>query len=275
MNRAIVFSGSHSRHLYVLSRIVDLFDDVLIILMEREDLIPSPDDNLDPLDRSNFIRHFRDRKEVEIRQYGELAPNMIYGSKSYISVSPDQLNSLDTAKLVSNFDADYCFIFGTNLILDPVLSVLPEKAINLHLGLSPWYRGSATLFWPFYFLEPQFAGYTFHYVSAKPDAGQILHQGCPKLVAGDGIHDVGARCVIAAAESFKSLCAEFILRGNLQGVEQTTSGRVWRGIDFHASHLRLIYNQYNNDIVDHYLEGKLSQRMPKLYSCLPPLLLNQ
>ena len=48
------------------------------------------------------------------------------------------------------------------LNFDPTFAVLPKEKINLHLGLSPWFKGSVTLFWPFYHLMPQFCGSTFH-----------------------------------------------------------------------------------------------------------------
>ena len=36
-------------------------------------------------------------------------------------------------------------------------NIVQKKNLNLHLGLSPWYKGSATLFWPFYFLQPNYS----------------------------------------------------------------------------------------------------------------------
>ena len=88
---------------------------------------------------------------------------------------------------VKQFNADFCFIFGANLILDPVIENLPQNKINLHLGLSPWYKGAATLYWPFYNLKPQFCGVTFHQITKDADAGEIIHQCVPKLEYGDKI----------------------------------------------------------------------------------------
>ena len=52
------------------------------------------------------------------------------------------------------------------------------------------------------------------------------------------------------------------------GKVQKTSGRNWRGSDFHASQLRVIYDLFNDQIVDHYLSGDLGHEQPKLFSCL-------
>ena len=49
-------------------------------------------------------------------------------------------------------------------------------------------------------------------------------------------------------------------------MKQKTSGRNWRGIDFHASQLRLIYDLFENKIVDKF-RRKTSTESSKLYSC--------
>ena len=49
---------------------------------------------------------------------------------------------------------DACFISGTPIIKERIMSKLPEYTINLHLGLIPNYKGPITMFWPFLFLEP-------------------------------------------------------------------------------------------------------------------------
>ena len=47
-------------------------------------------------------------------------------------------------------------------------------------------------------------------------------------------------------------------------------GKNWIGSDFHASQLRVIYELFNDDIVDRYLNGELEQKKPKIFSCITP-----
>ena len=170
--------------------------------------------------------------------------------------------------MIKDFEPDFCFIFGVDLILSPTIDVLPKDKVNLHLGLSPWYKGGATLFWPFYHLAPQFCGSTFHNISKEADAGDIIHQCVPKLEIGDGIHDVGVKCVLKAAEDLPLMFDYWKRKRCFKKKEQKTSGRNWRGVDFHAYQLRVIYDLFDNKIVDKYLNGELDQRKPDLYSCL-------
>ena len=152
------------------------------------------------------------------------------------------------------------------MIKAPLINILPENKINLHLGLSPWYKGAATLFWPFYFLQPQYAGITFHQIVEEADAGEIIHQSVPKLHKNDTIHDVGARCVEIASSQIKQLATQYIKNGFLKGQKQKTSGKLWLRSDFTPMHLRVIYDLYEDKIVDLYLKGNLSSKLPKIFN---------
>ena len=266
--KLILFSGDHPRHLFVNNEVLKYFDDVLVIVMQREELLPKPPNELNEHDKKLFKMHFENRHRVESAIYGDLNAREVFKNFNSIFVKPNELNSELVADKVKKFNADFCFIFGVDLILDPVIDALPADKINLHLGLSPWYKGGATLFWPFYHLEPQFCGSTFHQITKKADAGEIIHQCVPELLSGDTIHDVGARCVVKARDELNSIFSHWKKSRGFDGMLQTTSGRNWRGVDFHASQLRVIYDLYQDKIVDSYLSRSLSNRKPKLISCI-------
>tara|TARA_B100001093_G_C26749131_1_gene980294 strand:+ start:251 stop:1057 length:807 start_codon:yes stop_codon:yes gene_type:complete len=266
--KLILFSGSHPRHLYVNRNLPNYFDEVLVIVMQREELLPKPPTSLNNRDKNLFVDHFKNRNIVELSTYGDLNTEEVFKDFKTIYLQPSELNTESIAEEIKIFDADFAFIFGVDLILDPLISKLPHNKINLHLGLSPWYRGSATLFWPFYFLQPQFCGSTFHQITKTADAGEIIHQCIPKLEQGDKIHDVGAKCVKKAAEDIPILMQHWLRHRTFQGKLQKTTGRNWRSMDFHASHLRVIYELFEDNIVDSYLRGELEQRLPTLFSCL-------
>lgn len=268
MKKAIFFSGDHPRHLYVLKSIIEVFEKVEIVIMKREKLMPILPDNLAKIDKKNFKKHFSDRKIIENKFFGNININKDFNGINISWVNPEHFNSKKICDLVKDFKPDIAFVFGTDLIKHPLIDLLPKNKINLHLGLSPWYKGAATLFWPFYHLLPQFSGVTFHQINSNPDAGEIIHQSCPKLYREDGIHDVSVRCVIDAAADAKKIFKKFYIEKDLKGKKQISSGRVWKSNDFQIQHLRIIYNLFNNDIVKYYLEKKLSKTKPKLFSSI-------
>lgn len=266
--KLILFSGDHPRHLFVNKKVVEYFEEIFVIVMQREELLPKPPSELNDHDKKLFQMHFENRYKVESVVYGDLSAYEVFRNVNSIFIKPNELNSELIADKVKKFNADFCFIFGVGLILDPVIDALPKDKINLHLGLSPWYKGGATLFWPFYHLEPQFCGSTFHQITKQADAGEIIHQCVPELLSGDTIHDVGARCVVKARDELSTIFSYWRRSHGFEGKLQSTSGRNWRGIDFHPSQLRVIYDLYQDKIVDNYLSGSLSNRMPKLISCI-------
>lgn len=258
--KLLLFSGSHSRHLFVNKKILDFFDESLVIVMERESVFPLPPDQITSRDKDLFKKHFSLRKITEEKYFGDLDAKKIFAKNQTIYIKPEDLNTENMANIVEEFNADFCFIFGPDLILDPVIEKLPENKINLHLGLSPWYKGSATLFFPFFMLQPQFCGCTFHQIIRQPDAGEIVHQCVPKLNYGDKLHDVAAKCVVKASEDLPKLISFWLERKKFPARTQHTSGKNWRGVDFNPAQLRLIYELYNDEIVDRYLDGELGQK---------------
>jgi methionyl-tRNA formyltransferase len=266
--KILIIYGSHPRHSFVASKISQIGYQVTQIKVMRESIISVPPANLSGTDNKNFIRHFTDRAVAEEKGFNLQQDTKTLSDGNLLEISSMELNSTKTVDFVKNNATDLCLIFGTGLINEPLLSLLPSNTFNLHLGLSPWYRGAATLFWPFYFLEPQFAGITIHKITNKPDAGEIYHQGVPVLEYGQGIHDVAIAAVKISINPLEKLF--FMLENNpeLKGFEPKSSGRIWREKDFRPEHLRLIYDQNNNQIVDRYLKGDLGNNYPNLMSVL-------
>ena len=266
--KLVLFSGSHPRHLFINSAVLEHFEDILVIVMQREEIVPEPPDSLTSADKDLFIKHFKNRNKVEQEIYGNLLPDYVFKEYKTINVNDKELNTKRVADRIQAFNPDFAFIFGVNLILDPVIDILPVDKINLHLGLSPWYKGGATLYYPFYHLRPQYCGCTFHKITKEADAGEIIHQCVPKLEYGDKIHDVGAKCVIKAKDDLPSIFKHWKRERKFLGEKQKVLGKNWIGSDFHASQLRVIYDLFNDEIVDKYLDGELQQKNPKLFSCI-------
>ena len=266
--RVLLFSGSHSRHLFVLAKLLKLDASFRVVVMERESVMPLPPENITKHDLANFSRHFEKRFEIETGAFGELKHDSVYlGIDKYVC-QPHELNSNATVEFVKKEPADVCIVFGSDLIKGELLESLPQLSINFHLGLSPWYRGSATLFWPFMFMEPQCAGITIHKIVSAADAGEVLHQSVPTLKKGMGIHDVGLATVLKGSIDLVQMLNNFINGVDLKFTAQRTMGRLFLTRDFEPHHLRINYDLFNDQMVDEYLAGNLGSKQPKLITSL-------
>jgi|TARA_R110001592_G_scaffold65074_1_gene199879 folate-dependent phosphoribosylglycinamide formyltransferase PurN len=270
--KVLLFSGTHSRHAYIHEQILKNFDVCGTVVMEREPIMPGQsvkgnknDISFWPPDvRSLYEMHFNKRDQVEKLYYHDKSSELYDSYCDVLRVTPEELNSDLVKEFVRKKNPDVCFIFGTNIIKDNITEVMPNLSINLHLGLSPWYRGSATLFWPFYNLQPQFAGSTFHLIVNEPDAGDIIHQSTPPLHLGDSMHETAANTVIQSAKDLVKLLNLIKENKTITTSKQKHSGKNWLIKDFEPHHLKTIYRLYNDKIVDEYLNGNLGNRTPNL-----------
>jgi methionyl-tRNA formyltransferase len=150
---------------------------------------------------------------------------------------------------------DVVLVFGTGILREPLLSAFEGCIINIHLGLSPYYRGAGTNFWPLVNREPEYVGATIHYLDAGIDTGPILAHARPAIERGDGPHDVGNKTIAAAAQALLR-AAEAHLSGTARAVPQWRGGRLYQRKDFGAAAVRTLYRNFETHMIDEYLEAR-------------------
>lgn len=252
--------GSHPRHLYYANTIHKTHPITAAIVEQRGGMVPQPPPGLPKRDRENFERHFANRDMAEHNYFGEQSlPDV-----PVLETSNEGLNSEQSREYVRKYEPDVVLIFGCGLIKGDLYSAVPINTINLHLGLSPRYRGAATLFWPFYFMEPAYAGTTFHYIVSEPDAGDVVHQVVPELNPEDRIHDVACKAVVQSTKEAIDLLEILASGGELTRFKQKGTGKNFLSGDFKPEHLRVIYDVFDDDMVKQYLDGKLPSKEPRL-----------
>lgn len=149
----------------------------------------------------------------------------------------EDVNAPEVVAWAQRQGADVICLFGTSILGTSWLSAFPDRIVNLHLGLSPWYRGSATLFWPFADHALEFLGTTIHLAVAKVDAGAILHRIQPELRADEGYYGLTNRLIRESADVFPGMVQQY-LAGHLQAQPQeSVQGRLCRKADFNEAAL--------------------------------------
>ena len=126
----------------------------------------------------------------------------------------------------------------------------------MHGGLSPWYRGVITHFWPSYMLEPEYTGVTLHELTEDIDGGDIIHQTVAEINIKDGIHENACRLVKNFSDKLPKLLKKKLLKKKLLPIKSNTTGRIWTGRMWSPIHLKLIYKVYNDKINKYCIENK-------------------
>ncbi|MCB1772757.1 MAG: hypothetical protein KDI88_04010 [Gammaproteobacteria bacterium] len=174
------------------------------------------------------------------------------------------LNAAEVRDFLGCHKASVLLSYGVHMLAEPTLRAAKvDYRWNLHGGLSPWYRGCITHFWPSYLLEPQMTGCTIHELTAELDFGPVVQQSVADLVPGDGLHDLSCRAVKKAIDQLPALISA-AGKNAISSVSHRTTGRLWRAADWRPEHLEVIYSLYQDQIVDRYLAGELVQSEPRL-----------
>ncbi|RBP49894.1 formyltransferase family protein [Arenicella xantha] len=258
----IFITGNHPRHKYIARRIAETGHLSTVISEVRENHVPAPPTGLSEHAESLFSMHFQKRQEAESKFFEDKD----WPDCRVVEITREQLNGPIVKSILSENPVDLLLSYGCHRLDDPTLDLVVGERWNIHGGLSPWYRGAITHFWPSYFLEPQMTGMTIHELTKELDAGAVVHQAAADLVRGDGVHDLACRAVLKVGEELPTVIS--LLRGSsvpLIKKHHSTSGKLWLVNDWRPEHLQLIYETYGDKVVDQYLDGAFQNREPKLF----------
>ena len=259
--KIVIFTGDHIRHLYYANQINKIFKVSCLIIEKREAQNPDLSKIKYSLDRKLAKKHFNNRDYYE-NYYFKSQNTSKFSSIKYVN-NIEKKESL-CIKIINEIEPDLVLLFGVSIIKGKLYNKLPKLKINLHSGLLPYFKGSAGNFWPFYFLKPNWSGYTFHIVDQKVDSGSIIHHSLPKLSKNDTIHQVSCKALIKASKDILKILSYIKKNNDIPTKYINNQGKFFSTKDFKFHHLRIIYNFYNDDIVNHYLNKKIKQKAPKI-----------
>jgi len=179
--------------------------------------------------RNHFVR-LKQAEEVEFRER--------LSSTSLPHTHVVNINDAKVVERVAEAQVDIVLLFGTEILGEHWLRTFPKRIVNLHLGLSPFYRGAATLFWPFVNKELACVGATIHLAVERVDAGGILRQIRANPQIGDTYYSVTTRLIRRSIEMVPSVVSDY-LSGAIQPLPQSAaSTRAYRMGDFNEAALK-------------------------------------
>ena len=114
------------------------------------------------------------------------------------AITPVDPNTPDVVARVAAAAPDFLFSFYYRKMLTaPLLALAPRGALNMHGSLLPMYRGRAPVNWAVLHGERE-TGATLHYMTAKPDDGDIVAQTAVPILPDDTAQDVFDKVTVAA-----------------------------------------------------------------------------
>jgi folate-dependent phosphoribosylglycinamide formyltransferase PurN len=246
--RVLLLTGDAARHRFAARALAEATG-LVGVLCEAKAAAPA-EAGLPPGDADVLRRHFDERTRVETRLLGE---DSGWPGDEAQHVARGGVNSAEVLAWVESRRPDVVVLYGTSVVKDPTLGRFAGRLVNLHLGLSPYYRGSGTNFWPLVRAQPECVGATIHLADAQVDAGAILAQVRPSAASEDRAHELGTKTLIAAVA-----CLPVVLHGWLTGRvrparQDLSQGHVFRRRDFDADAVRRLWTNLDRGMMPDYL----------------------
>jgi methionyl-tRNA formyltransferase len=111
---------------------------------------------------------------------------------------PEDPNTPEQVAEIAALAPDFLFSFYYRKMLKAPLLGLPGRgALNMHGSLLPRYRGRVPVNWAVLHGERE-TGATMHYMTVKPDAGDIVAQMAVPILPDDTAHEVFGKVTVAA-----------------------------------------------------------------------------
>ena len=256
MIRIAIFTKNELRHKFFRHSLSNYKDiEVVYSLIEKSNLKL----NYQNIKKKNEIKlskkHFKLRGEKEKIYFGEYLKN----SKDYsnpINISSNKINNINFhKKITKNKMPDYVFAFGCSILNEKIIKYYKGKIINYHLGLSPYFRGSGTNFWPLVLNKPEYIGLTIMKMNKGIDTGEIIHQIRPNIEINDDVHSIGCKVVYDIVNSFYPL-VKSLNRISSHKIYKKTFKYYFKRNDFNYLVLKKLYSNLKNNLLEKYLKNK-------------------
>ena len=146
---------------------------------------------------------------------------------------------------------DLIVAYGCSLIKEPLLAAFPKRFLNVHLGLSPYYRGAGTNYWPLVNGEPEYVGATFMYIDAGVDTGDIIHQIRARVLPGDSPSAIGNRLISDMVPVYADIIRKI---DTLPEMPQPVplEWKAYRQSDYDEESVKTLYERFANGLVERY-----------------------
>ena len=256
--RIVILTGNETRHVYFRKKMAsDTRITVLTSYCESDEKSLANRNNQNEHTSQLEIQHVEARTQSEIDFFSDYIESCEDKSNPKL-ISKGAINNEAIVNQIVAMEPDLLVCYGSSLIKSDLLTKFDGKFLNVHLGLSPYYRGSGTNVWPLINLEPDMVGATFMYIDAGIDTGKIIHQIRADVYLGDSPHTIGNRLIRKMTSTYAEIVCNF---RNLESEKQPVSeGKLYYERDFTAESCKKLYLNFSKSMIQNYLNS--SKHLP-------------
>ena len=253
--KIIILTGSELRHSYMRKAIA-------LAIKESSQVIKSYCEGTEK-SLLNMIKshepgslkevYLENREKVEqdfFSSFVRLAPDL----SNPVFISKGSINSKKYVDEIIRENPDLIIAYGCSIITSELIHTFAGRFLNVHLGLSPYYRGSGTNFWPLVNGEPEFVGATFMYLDEGVDTGKIIHQMRARMYQHDTVHHIGNRLISDVAFMYAKIIKNFTKLDTPNQVKISGDGKYYKNSDFTEESIKKLYLNFSSGMIEKYLK---------------------
>ncbi len=236
--RITVFTSNQPRHVALIEALTEAADEVYAV---QECNTVFPGRIADFFRRSPVMQDYFSRViAAEETVFGR--PRFLPRAAVSLPIKMGDLNGVEMAALAPALKSDVYVVFGASYIKGALCDFLTaRRTYNIHMGVSPYYRGSSTNFWAMYDRRPEYVGATLHLLTKGLDSGPMLCHALPAAAAVEPF-ELGMRAVRAGHRAL----VERLKLGRLESMEAVPQDK--------SQQIRYTRNaDFTDDVASEYL----------------------
>jgi folate-dependent phosphoribosylglycinamide formyltransferase PurN len=148
------------------------------------------------------------------------------------------INEDRVIRILQELDPGVIIVNGTRIISKKILSCVHAPFINMHVGITPMYRGVHGGYWSLVNKDAASFGVTIHLVDAGIDTGSILYQETAAITATDNFITYPFLQLAAGVPALMKAVDDAIA-GRLAPVQVKGTSKLW----YHPALWQYIYNR--------------------------------
>ena len=186
MNITLITSDQ-IRHNYLVNLLSNIATK-LNVIQEKKTFF-SNQNKISNLKKNYFLKVDEAQKKI----FGNTAIDKKNKNIKLLSLENKKLEKCSLNFLSDFLNSDIFIVFGSSFIKkDLVNFLIDHKALNIHLGISPYYRGTDCNFWALFDNNPHLVGATIHLLSKRLDSGPILYHALSEIKEDPFIYTMSA-----------------------------------------------------------------------------------
>lgn len=250
----VILTGAELRHEFV-RKSLGIADDIQVRLAYCEDTSLQRS-VLDQYDVNNErLAHLERRLQSEKDFFSAMHKFCPDRTKPIFVKKGDINRSVHVEKIIS-LNPDLIVAYGCSIVKEPLLEAFNGRILNVHLGLSPYYRGSGTNYWPLVHNRPEYVGATFMYMDAGIDTGEVIHQIRARIFTGDSPHQICNRLIFDMALVYGDIIRKYESLTKMKQLPAPSDAHYYRRNDFTEESVVTLRSNFLSGMIEKYIGEK-------------------